>query len=208
MAERGKFITLEGGDGSGKSSALRWLGEQLAGKDVLFTREPGGTEAAEEMRETLVKNRDVELDILTQILLFEATRREHMVKKIIPAILAGTHVICDRFSASTYGYQIVGGQAPEYKELFLSIDEKVRSGYAPDLTLFLDVDPTVGIARKRESGDDLNVFDAKEQDFYSRVREGIIEYLTDKPHAVIDANQPIEAVRASIKEAISSVIPI
>lgn len=208
MAKRGKFIVFEGGDGSGKSSAVSWLKEELKDRDVLFTREPGGTDFAEEIRDTLVKKRKVDLDVLTQILLFEAGRREHMVTKIIPALERGTHVICDRFSASTYGYQIAGEPAPEYQELFFTIDEAVRRGIAPDLTFFLDVDPAVGIARKKKSGDPLNTFDVKEPDFYVRVREGIMAYLKEKSHVVIDANKPIDNVREEIISALKTILPI
>lgn len=203
---RGKFIAFEGGDGSGKSSAVAWLKKELAGEPIIFTREPGGTESAEEMRETLVKQRDEDLDVLTQILLFEAGRREHMLKKIIPALERGEHVVCDRFAASTYGYQIIGGNGIPFEKVFRELDPLVRNGVEPDLTIFLDVDPEVGIARKRKSGDALNTFDTKELDFYMKVREGIQHYLSDKPHIVVDANRPLDEVRADIRNLVLEAI--
>lgn len=203
---RGKFITIEGGDGAGKSSAVTWLQEELKDIPIVFTREPGGTESAEEMRDTLVRKRDEDLDVLTQILLFEASRREHVTKKIIPSLESGKHVVSDRFSGSTYGYQVLGGNGEQYTDLYNYVDEAARGGLNPDLVIFLDVDPKKGIARKRDSGDELNAFDEKELEFYVKVREGIKSYTQNQPHVVIDANQEQQEVRDEIKRAILSCI--
>lgn len=199
---RGKFIVIEGGDGSGKSSAVSWLKDELKGEPILFTREPGGTEAAEEIRDMLVKKREEPLDVFTELLLFEAARREHAMKKIAPALEAGTHVVCDRFSASTYAYQIVAGGASDYERLFHMLDAFARGSATPDFTIYLDVDPEVGIARKHSSGDELNVFDEKELAFYTAVRDGIKRYIKDVPHAIIDASAPQQEVREAVKGAI------
>jgi len=200
--KKGVFITIEGGDGSGKSSAIEWLKQEIGEERFLFTREPGGTEAAEEIRNVLVKHRDQNLEVLTQLFLFEAGRTEHVSKKIRPALDAGIHVISDRFSASSYAYQIVAGNAPHLKSFFEEADALARAGLTPDLTLFLDVDPQVGLARKGASGDALNTFDRKEMDFYVNVRHGVKEYLVDKPHVIIDAEKPQQEVREEIKKII------
>lgn len=204
---RGKFITLEGGDGSGKSTTAAWLKEELHEHDIVFTREPGGTESAEEIRHALIKKRSLELDVLTQILLFEAARREHIMKKIIPALESGAHVVSERFSASTYGYQIIAGEGARYEELYLAIDREVRNRIEPDLIIFLDVDPEVGLARKRSLGGEPDAFEEKELVFHRKVREGIKTYVRDKPHVVIDSTSAgIEKVREEAKQAILSCV--
>lgn len=206
MNMRGKFIALEGGEGSGKSSAVEFLKKELKDFNVVFTREPGGNDNAEEIRNVLVRSREDDLDVLTQILLFEASRRENMVKKVLPALEQGQHVISDRFSAATYGYQLVAGDGMQFEPLFNFVDPVVRENVYPDMTLYLDVDPDVGLSRKHASGDELNAFDVKEAEFYTRVREGMKKYIEDKPHMVIDANQEQQKVREEVKRAILSCI--
>jgi len=204
---RGKFIALEGGDGSGKSTTVAWLKEELHEHDIVFTREPGGTESGEEIRDILIRKRKCELDVLTQILLFEAGRREHMVKKIIPALEAGTHIVCERFSASTYAYQIVAGEGARYKELYCAVDQAVRNEIEPDAIILLDVAPEVGLARKRSLMEESDVFEEKELDFHRLVREGIKTYVQDRPHIVIDSTDAgVEKVRTEVKRAILSYI--
>lgn len=198
----GKFIVLEGGEGSGKTSAVSWLKDELPAAQFLFTREPGGTENAEEIREVVLKNRSEQLDTFTQILLFEAARREHVSKKIIPALESGTHVICDRFSSSTYAYQIIAGAGAEYEKIFLDIDRAARNGLEPDLTIFLDIEPKVGVARKVSSDEDLNVFDTQNLSFHEKVRSGIQAYLQKRNHVIIDAGKTQSEVREAIKETI------
>lgn len=199
---KGVFIAIEGGDGSGKSSVVAWLKQELGEEKFLFTREPGGTDAAEEIREVLVKHREQDLEVLTQLFLFEAGRTEHVVKKIRPALESGRHVVTDRFSASSFAYQVVAGGAPHLKAFFEMADALARGGLTPDLTLFLDVSPEVGLARKGTSGDALNTFDKKDMAFYVNVRRGVKEYLADKPHVIIDAEKPQQNVREEIKKII------
>ncbi|MFQ5540976.1 MAG: dTMP kinase [Candidatus Paceibacteria bacterium] len=199
---RGKFIVLEGGEGAGKSSALSWLKSEFPAGKFMFTREPGGSVNAEEIRNTIVANRPDELDVLTHLLLFEAARREHVLKTIRPALASGTNIICDRFSPSTYAYQVVAGKGVRYKDFFLEADALVCGDTVPDFIVFLDVDPKVGIARKRCSGEHLNVFDEKNIAFHEKVRTGMKEYCTGKPHVVIDAHPSQEEVREEVKRVI------
>lgn len=204
---RGKFITLEGGDGSGKSTTAAWLKGELKDRNILFTREPGGTESAEEIRHILIKKRDKDLDVLTQILLFEAGRREHVTKIIIPALEAGRHVVCERFSASTYGYQIIAGEGARYEELYLAIDEEARRRIEPDLIIFLDVEPEVGLTRKRLLGGEPDTFEEKEVLFHANVRKGIRAYVRDRVHVTIDStNAGAEKVREEVKRAILELV--
>lgn len=199
---KGKFIVLEGGEGAGKSSAISWLKEHLNVENILFTREPGGTFNAEEIREVILKHRDDDLDPLTQILLFEAARREHVLQKVIPALEAGKHVVCDRFSASTYAYQIVAGGSDAYKDFFLHVDALATGDVIPDHTILLDVDPEIGTARRNGAVEDNNVFDDKKLEFHQNVRVGLKEYLAERPHTVIDAGQ----TQSDVCEAVGQVI--
>lgn len=204
---RGKFITLEGGDGSGKTTTATWLKGELKDRGILFTREPGGTESAEEIRHILIKKRDEELDVLTQILLFEAGRREHVMKTIIPALEAGRHVVSERFSASTYGYQIIAGEGARYEKLYLAIDAEARNRIEPDLVIFLDVEPEIGLTRKRLLGGEPDTFEEKELMFHTKVRSGIRNYVQDTVHVTIDStNAGAEKVREAVKHAILSCI--
>lgn len=197
---------LEGGEGSGKSSAVSYLRDELPAEQFLFTREPGGTENAEEIRGIILRTRPEPLDTLSQLLLFEAARREHVSKTILPALERGFNVICDRFSASTYAYQIIAGDGGAYKDFFLEVDALARASTVPDHTIFLDIDPAVGLARKTDSGEHLNVFDEKDLAFHRSVRAGIREYLENKSHTVIDAGQSQPEVREEVKQVILSLI--
>jgi dTMP kinase len=203
---RGKFIVLEGGEGAGKSSALSWLRTELSHDEFVFTREPGGTPNAEEIRNTIIAHREDDLDPLTQLLLFEAARREHVLRTIMPSLALGKHVISDRFSAATYAYQVIAAERPELKEFFDLIDANVCDGCAPDHTLFLDIDPEIGIRRKEGSGDRLNVFDEKDIAFHNRVRVGMNEYFKGRSYTAIDASQDQQTVREHIKRIILSVV--
>lgn len=204
--KKGKFIVLEGGEGSGKSSAISYLKDKLPAANFLFTREPGGTENAEEIRRVILKKRPEPLNTLSQLLLFEAARREHVAKKILPALERGLNVICDRFSASTYAYQIVAGDGVAYKDFFFEADALARTGATPDHTIFLDVDPAVGIARKTSSGEYLNVFDEQDIVFHEQVRLGMKGYLTGEPHTVVDAGKPQQEVREEVKRVILELV--
>ncbi len=199
-------MVIEGGEGSGKSSAVSWLKTELGEENIVFTREPGGTENAEEIRELILKKRGDPLDVLTQLLLFEAVRREHVLKKIAPALASGKHVVCDRFSASTFAYQIVAGAGSAYEEFFLATDTLVKGDIEPAHTIFLDVTPEVGLARRANSGEALNVFDEKSVAFHRSVADGIRRYLAARPHTVIDADQGQQEVRDGVKRVILSVL--
>ena len=197
----GRFVVIEGGEGAGKSSLVATLKSRLP-YTYVFTREPGGTDAAEELRNTIVAKRAAPLDVLTQILLFAAARREHMQKVVLPALARGQHVICDRFSASTYAYQVVAGAGAAYKDFFNIVDDLVRAGTEPGLWVFLDIEPAIGLARKSSSGDVLNAFDEKDLAFHEAVRRGMKEYLAPRRHVVIDASKSKEEV---LKEVMTSV---
>lgn len=163
---KGLFITLEGGEGSGKSTTAKhlekWLIEQ--GKDVLVTREPGGILSAENIRKNIMENDTLPL---TEILLFSASRSECVQKVILPALETGKIVICDRYIDSSSVYQgIVNGLGLEL------IDQLNSLFIKPDLTLFFDINPEIGLTRIANNNREINKFDLKGLDFHNRVRAG------------------------------------
>lgn len=201
MNTRGKFIVFEGGEGSGKTSAQEYLKKELAGHKIIFTREPGGTPTAERIRE-LVLSRDIQLnDPLTEraeLGLFGSARIQHIERVIRPALEQGMHVICDRFSASTYAYQVVATQRNDLEGVFVVADEifrgagvqqgKLEGGLEPDLYVLMDVDPEVGLARSTKRGD-TNKFEDKEIEFHERARLGLFTYLSERSHKIIDTSR-------------------
>lgn len=167
-SRRGRFITLEGIDGAGKSSHLQaitaWLGER--GVPVLLTREPGGTPLAESLRELVLYR---PMDALTEALLVFAARRDHLVQVIEPALVAGTTVLCDRFTDATFAYQ--GGGRGFDLDVLAELERWVQGTRQPDLTLWFDVEPTVAAAR-RAAVRAPDRFEAEDVAFFVRVRDG------------------------------------
>jgi dTMP kinase len=167
---RGRFITLEGIDGAGKSSHLRWIARFLRdrGIRVRVTREPGGTPAGERLRRLLLGSRQ-RLHVETETLLMFAARREHLAKVIGPALERGIWVLCDRFTDATYAYQSSGGGVPWDKVSIL--EQWVHPGFQPDLTILFDVRPAIGrqrAGRKRNP----DRFEREREAYYRRVRDG------------------------------------
>jgi dTMP kinase len=192
-----RFITVEGGDGAGKSSVLLRLHQDLQEKgiDVLLTREPGGIEIAEEIRRVILNPRHVQMDKRTEALLYAAARRQHFVEKVLPALEAGKTVLCDRFIDSSLAYQ---GHARGIgiDEVF-AINRFAVDHYMPDLTLYFDVRPEIGLARINANHNrERNRLDLENLRFHEKVREGyqlLIERFPDR-FVVIDAEQPLEQV--------------
>jgi dTMP kinase len=167
---RGKFITLEGIDGAGKSSHVRWIARFLRGRGirVRVTREPGGTPAGEKLRRLVLGSRR-RLHAETETLLMFAARREHLAKVIGPALKTGTWVLCDRFTDATYAYQSGGSGVPWDK--VSALEQWVHPGLQPDLTILFDVSPAIGrqrAGRKRNP----DRFEREQEAYYRRVRDG------------------------------------
>ena len=197
------FITLEGPEGSGKSSQLPDLAEFLSGQgwDVLTTREPGGTPIGDQIRQILMRLDNQELHPRTEILLFLASRAQLVEQVIKPALREGKLVLCDRFGDSTLAYQGYG-HGLNLDTLRIMLDfatDKLK----PDLTLLLDVDVETGLQRKRKE-DEWNRLDAYALAFHQRVREGYHELCRQDPERwhVIDAMQPKEAVQLALRQAV------
>ena len=197
------FITLEGPEGSGKSSQLPDLAEFLRGQgwDVLTTREPGGTPIGDQIRQILMRLDNQELHPRTEILLFLASRAQLVEQVIKPALREGKLVLCDRFGDSTLAYQGYGHglNLDTLRTMLDFATDKLK----PDLTLLLDVDVETGLQRKRKE-DEWNRLDAYALAFHQRVREGYHELCRQEPERwrVIDAMQPKETVQLALRQAV------
>lgn len=198
------FITLEGPEGSGKTSQLPALAEFLRqrGYDVLVTREPGGTQVGDQIREVLMNLKNVSIVPETEILLFQAARAQHVAEKIRPALEKGQIVICDRFGDSTLAYQGYGHQMDLRTLQYLN--HFATGGLFPDLTLLLDVPIRDGLARKIDNGSEWNRLDAYAEAFHERVRQGYLELAREEPERwqIIDATQEKEQVQNEMRTAI------
>ena len=197
-----KFITLEGIDGAGKSTHLNWLAEHLRsqGKNVLVTREPGGTPLGEALRELLLHQA---MHLETEALLMFAARREHLDKVIIPALREGTWVISDRFTDASFAYQ-GGGRGLNESKLEI-LEQWVQQDLQPDLTLLFDV--TLEVSRQRLSANaSLDRFEQEKQDFFQRVRDAYLKRATQFPERirVIDSGRTLNEIQVDLEKIVSS----
>lgn len=198
-----KFITLEGIDGAGKSTHLNWLAERLRsqGKNVLVTREPGGTPLGEALRELLLHQA---MHLETEALLMFAARREHLDKVIIPALRAGTWVISDRFTDASFAYQ-GGGRGLDESKLKI-LEQWVQQDLQPDLTLLFDV--TLEVSRQRLSANaSLDRFEQEKQDFFQRVRDAYLKRAAQFPERirVIDSGRALNEIQVDLEDVVSSI---
>jgi dTMP kinase len=201
----GHFITLEGGEGAGKSTQVKRLAAALMAKGitVVTTREPGGSPGAEEIRALLVNGAPGRWDALTETLLVYAARADHIKHTIGPALLADKWVISDRFTDSTYAYQGAGrGLA---RETIRRIDAVVLDDFTPDFTLMLDLDVETGLARAGKRGPAESRFENFARDFHDRLRQGFLDIAKRYPDrcVVVDAMQDEDAVAAAIWTAVA-----
>jgi dTMP kinase len=200
-----RLITLEGGEGAGKTSAIAAIRDRLqaAGHDVVQTREPGGTPLAERIRELLLNPQDEALAAETELLLMFAARAQHVRDVVRPALRRGAFVVSDRFTDSSYAYQGAGrGLDPEW----IAALERRAVGLKPGLTLLLDLDVREG--RARTAGRDLwpDRIESEQDDFFERVRAGFRARAAAEPQRfrVIDAAQPPAGVGAAVDDAIGA----
>lgn len=194
---RGQFITLEGGEGVGKSTLQHTLAERLedAGFGVVTTREPGGTRLAERLRELALHPLDGETwSPMAEALLMNAARVDHLDKLIRPALAKGLWVICDRFSDSTRVYQSVGDGVPE--DVLIAIETPVLGNTRPDLTLVLDAPPSATEARRKIRDERKDVFEMRPDTFHSAVRQAFLNLAIAEPDRIklIDASQDANSV--------------
>ena len=199
---KGKFITLEGIDGAGKSTHLSWIAEQLRvyHPEVVMTREPGGTPLGEKLREVLLKQT---MHPETETLLMFAARREHLDKIIFPALMSGAWVVSDRFSDASFAYQ--GGGRGVSSDKLEVLEKWVQQGVQPDLTLLFDI--PVAICKHRLSGNTrFDRFEREQEIFFENVRSAYLKRAARYPRRfrVIDATQTIEQVKIQLKHIILS----
>lgn len=191
------FITVEGPEGSGKSSACKRIYEELLhrGYDVILTREPGGIPIAESIREIILNKKNTEMDARTEALLYAAARRQHLVQKVWPALKAGKIVLCDRFIDSSLAYQ--GGARGLGVDEVLGINLFATEGTLPDLTLLFDIEPEIGLARiAKNQGREVNRLDLEGLDFHHAVRNTFLDlaHRYENRFSVIDASLSEEEV--------------
>ncbi len=203
----GKFITLEGTEGVGKSTNLafvrNWL--QTRNIEVIVTREPGGTPLAEEIRELLLAKRDEPVDQAAELLLVFAARAQHIAQIIKPALARGAWVLSDRFTDATFAYQ--GGGRGLDKNIIQQLEVMVQGDLRPDLTLILDIDVKLGLSRASQRGE-LDRFESETLDFFERVRTAYRERAMASPvhYAIVDAGQSLEKVQKDIDQVLQKLI--
>lgn len=201
----GYFFSLEGCEGSGKSTIAKLLAEALTKKGfrVVLTREPGGIEIAEQIRNVILDRKNINMDAKTEALLYAAARRQHLVEKIIPELEKGSIVLCDRYIDSSLTYQ--GYARGLGIEEVLTINKFAIEDYMPDLTIYLDVSPEVGLARINKDKDrEVNRLDVESLQFHTKVREGYHILLKRYPDRItmIDAQNDIDIVYREVSNKI------
>ena len=201
---RGRFITFEGGEGSGKSTQVKLLSQALNkhGIKTVLTREPGGSAMGERIR-ALLLDPMAKLDPVTQLFLFNAARHDHVVELIEPELAAGTWVLCDRFFDSSRAYQGAAGKIP--LEIIAQFEKQAVGSTRPDLTFILDIAPQIGLERARKrlsAGASADAFEASSIIFHEKVRAGFLTIASNEPErcVVINAAKSVDALHSAIVE--------
>jgi dTMP kinase len=204
---RGRFITVEGVEGAGKSTCIGYIRDTLtnAGKQVLVTREPGGTGLSEEIRDLLLAHRQEGVAVETETLLMFAARAEHLARVIRPALAGGQWVLCDRFTEATYAYQGGGRGLP--RERIEVLEQWLQGELRPDLVLLLDVPVRLGLERaaQRSARDR---FESEDPAFFERVRAAYLDQAHRHPQRfrIIDASRELAQVQHQIKQALDKLL--
>ena len=197
----GQFITLEGSEGAGKSTNVDAVCAALQQADIDFmrTREPGGTPMAEALRDTMLQQWHERVDGITELLLVFAARAQHLSHVIQPALAAGKWVVCDRFTDATFAYQGYGRQLDLDK--LQTLEYWVQAGVQPDLTLYLDLEPS--IAEQRIADREKDRMEVERRDFFDRVRQGYLARAAEHERfTTIDASQTLDLVQAQVQQVI------
>lgn len=204
----GKFITFEGGEGTGKTTQIERAKAYLASKNIeaVVTREPGGTYGAEAIRDLLLKGTHERWNGMTELLLLYAARLDHVEKFIKPALNRGVWVLCDRFADSSMAYQgYARGLGPERVK---TLHETVLGNFQPDMTIVLDLDPILAHKRVETRGEELTRFDTESLEFHKVIRDAFLDIAKHNPKRVkvVDAAHSREAIAAQIRELLASQI--
>ncbi|SFV81454.1 Thymidylate kinase [hydrothermal vent metagenome] len=203
--ERGKFITIDGVEGAGKSTQIDFIRDYLSNKgiNVILTREPGGTELGEKIRELLLSPETKFMHSETELLLMFAARNEHIHRKIMPALAQGDWVLSDRFTDASYAYQ-GGGRGLDINRI-AQLEQWVLQDFTPDMTLLLDVPVELGMSRIESRGKKDRI-ELEAMDFFNRVRESYIDRSKQFPDRIklIDSSQTVEFTTQQIKAVLDS----
>jgi dTMP kinase len=207
--KRGRFITLEGGEGVGKTTNVPFIKNYLESRNIpiVVTREPGGTQLAEKIRDLLLSKSDEALTGQTEILLMFAARSQHLNHVIKPALAQGQWVLCDRFTDATYAYQ--GGGRGLSVSVIQWLENFVQGELRPDLTLLLDIPVEIGMARAKSRGGDLDRFESEHIQFFNRIRQMYLQQAAQYPGRmkVIKADQPLADVQQAILKTLATLLP-
>jgi dTMP kinase len=198
----GRFVTFEGIDGAGKSTHVGMLADWLRGRghDVVLTREPGGSDVAERLRELVLHS---PMDALTETLVVFAARRDHLRERIEPALARGATVLCDRFTDASFAYQGGGRGVPQ--QVLQTLESWVQHGRQPDLTLWFDLPPALA-AQRRGAARDPDRFEQQDEAFFTRVRDGYARRCADAPARFvrIDAQRERDEVAAELRHMLEA----
>jgi len=204
MTRQGLFLTVEGGEGVGKSTNIPFMEHWLRERKIpfLLTREPGGTPLAEDIRALLLDSRRESMAINTELLLIFAARAQHIEESIKPALARGEWVICDRFTDATYAYQGGGRGMPD--KIIAALERLVQNELRPDLTILLDSPVDVGMARAGERSEP-DRFEREERNFFERVRHTYLERARGEPERfrIVDTDRPLEEIAADLAAILS-----
>lgn len=205
---RGRFLTFEGGDGSGKTTQMRLLAARLReqGREVVETVEPGGTAIGNQIRRILLDRANIEMCPTSELLLYFAARAQNLEELILPAVERGAIVLADRYTDSTLAYQ--GGGRGFSESVVLGLHQIACKGVWPELTLYIDVEPELGLAR-RNATDEVNRLDAEALEFHRRVRDAYLRVARREPQRVrvVDGRQDVETVAQDVWTAVEFVLP-
>ena len=203
----GLFITFEGVEGGGKTTNIQYIAEKIvaAGHDILLTREPGGTELSEAIRELLISKEFPEMHVNTELLLMFAARSEHLNKKILPAINQGKWVLCDRFTDATFAYQ--GGGRGISKETISTLENLVQGSLKPDYTFLFDLEAEIGLARARNRGE-TDRFEQQHIDFFNRVRTSYLAMAESEKdrYRIVNAQHDLKTVQSQISQLLADIL--
>lgn len=207
MTQRGLFITVEGGEGVGKSTNLAFIAEQIraSGRELVTTREPGGTATAESIRRLFLEHNDEPMAEMTELLLVFAARAQHIARVIEPALATGRWVLCDRFTDATYAYQ--GGGRGLNADIISKLEVLVQRELRPDITILLDAPVEVGAARVAERGA-TDRLENEQQVFFQRVRDCYLQRARAESQRfrVIDAAQPLAQVQSQLQRVLQQLL--
>jgi len=211
--KRGRFITIEGGEGAGKSTVIKFIENYLKSHDIslIVTREPGGTEIAEDIRKILLpkaSHYQEKMCPITELLLYFASRAQHLAVAILPALERGQWVLCDRFTDSSYAYQGIGRGIAE--ETVKQVAQIVHGNLQPDFTFLLDLNPEIGFARISKSGRELDRLEVENLDFYKKVRQYYLQLAQTQKQRfrVIDADKTTAEVEVQLEGVLQEILKL